>query len=108
MLAEVSLTQQQYRAHLRRSRRTEVAGEGVLHCDVRAYLLSAPRWVLALVKGVFFGAGLTVFSLVSTGPPLGRRRRERRGRGRLLRRGDGPYRTSVEQARQGSLRVDCN
>ncbi len=66
MLAEVSLTQQQYRAHLRRSRRTEVAGEGVLHCDVRAYLLSAPRWVLALVQGVFFGAGLTVFSLVST------------------------------------------
>jgi hypothetical protein len=38
----------------------------VLHCGVRAYLLSAPRWVLALVQGVFFGAGMTVFSLVTT------------------------------------------
>ena len=32
----------------------------------RAHLLSAPRWLLGLVQGFFFGVGMTVFALFST------------------------------------------
>lgn len=38
----------------------------MLDCDVRAYLLGAPRWLLGLIQGLFFGVGMTVFSLVTT------------------------------------------
>ncbi len=33
---------------------------------MRAYLLSAPRWLLGVIQGLFFGAGMTIFSLVTS------------------------------------------